>query len=267
MISFLNCCQTVYKKYTSKNLSLEHKLWNIRIRCHWTPESKSPKPWTPETKGSGNRRIRCSPPESFDEPCLNPNTILIFIIYWVFFFNLAHTGHIQNIITASNHINQTKIMNIITKHQGISKTAPCFNVLNNCSYLMVKGSKSHHRVHLKLFIEKTTFIVLVLCVQLHDYPIHSSCSRIFFHTDEFDVLLSYFLYMNETVHLELKVNKIWQDMALTLVIHFPKNLFYLNCCEGYGIRGNHWSQSEGDPPSCVHTYYWWISRWILTLCL
>lgn len=49
------------------------------------------------------------PPESFNEPCLNPNTFFIFIIYF-FFFNLAHTGYIkkkQHIITALHYIYQT----------------------------------------------------------------------------------------------------------------------------------------------------------------
>lgn len=78
---------------------------------------------------------------------------------------------------------------------------------------MLKGSKGHHRVHLKLSIEKTTFIVLVLYARLHDYPIHSIRTCIFFHTDGFDLLLIYFLFMNEIVHLELKVNEFSQNMA------------------------------------------------------
>lgn len=73
---------------------------------------------------------------------------------------------------------------------------------------MLKGSKGHHRVHLKLSIEKTTFIVLMLYARLH-----SIRSCIFFHTDRFDLLLIYFLFMNEIVHLELKVNKFSQNMA------------------------------------------------------
>lgn len=78
---------------------------------------------------------------------------------------------------------------------------------------MLKGSKGHHRVHLKLSIEKTTYIVLVLYARWHDYPINSIRSCIFFHTDGFDLLLIYFLFMNEIVHLELKVNKFSQNMA------------------------------------------------------
>lgn len=41
----------------------------------------------------------------------------------------------------------------------------CF-VQNYCVYLMVNGSKCHHRIHLKLSIEKTTFRALVLCCML-----------------------------------------------------------------------------------------------------
>lgn len=49
------------------------------------------------------------PPESFNEPCLNPNTFFIFIIY--FFFLILHTLGIlkktQHIITALHYIYQT----------------------------------------------------------------------------------------------------------------------------------------------------------------
>lgn len=78
---------------------------------------------------------------------------------------------------------------------------------------MLKGSKGHHRVHMKLSIEKITFIVLVLYTRLHDYPIHSIRTCIFFHTDGFDLLLIYSLFTNEIVHLELKVNEFSQNMA------------------------------------------------------
>lgn len=78
----------------------------------------------------------------------------------------------------------------------------------------------------------------MLYAGLHDYLIHSFCSRFFFYTDEFDLLLSYFLFMNETVYLWFKANKFSADMALALVLHFPKKELFLDCCEGNEFRGN-----------------------------
>lgn len=65
------------------------------------------------------------PPESFNEPCLNPNTFFIFIIY--FFFLILHTLGIlkKNNILSLHYITYTRptIMNITNKHQGLAKTA------------------------------------------------------------------------------------------------------------------------------------------------